>query len=59
MCIWWTPASRWPAARAVLNLETPAAGTKAGTTTLLSTGDRRPLEHAASRWLGIELQAAA
>ena len=46
-------------ARAVLNLETPAAGTKAGTTTLLSTGDRRPLEHAASRWLGVELQAAA
>jgi glutamate racemase len=48
-----------PRARAVLKLETPSGTTDSGTVTLLSTGKRRPVEHAASRWLGIEVQAAA
>ena len=45
--------------RTVLNLETPAGTTDSGTVTLLSTGDRRPLEHATARWLTIEQQTAA
>ena len=45
--------------RAVLKLETPAGGTASGAITLLSSGDPGPLEHAASRWLGMAVQAAA
>jgi glutamate racemase len=45
--------------RAVLSLEAAAAGTGPGSVTLLSTGDHRPLEQAASRWLGMSAQVAA
>jgi glutamate racemase len=45
--------------RAVLSLEPPATGNGPGSVTLLSTGDHRPLEQAASRWLGMTVQIAA
>jgi glutamate racemase len=45
--------------RAVLSLQAPATGTAPGSVTLLSTGDQRPLEQAASRWLDTAVRVAA
>jgi glutamate racemase len=44
--------------RAVLSLQALATGTTPGSVTLLSTGDQRPLEQAASRWLDTAVRVA-